>query len=98
MIINQKFYYIRRLGDTESRNIKALNFIMIELMQKYIKTDKAVGMNNLRRWPSDSLIVAFLSKTISITSVKRLMKVSEKIQSSKNIQFDVSSIRYLVVH
>jgi hypothetical protein len=98
MTVNQKFYYIRRLGDTESRDIKAFNFITMELMQKYIKAGETVEVNDLRRWPSNFLIMAFLLETTSATSVKKLMKINERIQFSENIQSNASNIRYLVVY
>lgn len=37
-----------------SRNIRALLSITIELMQKYIKEDRAIGVDNLYRWSSNS--------------------------------------------
>lgn len=49
----------------------------MELMQKYAKADGAVGVDDLRRWPSDSLAVRFLSETTSVTSAERLLKVSK---------------------
>jgi hypothetical protein len=70
----------------------------MKLMQKYIKTDGTVRMDDLRRWSFDSLIVIFLSETISATSVEKLIKISKKIQSFENIQSDAFSIYYLTVH
>jgi hypothetical protein len=48
----------------------------MELMQKYVKADGVVGVDDLRRWPLNSLAVGFLSETTSATSVGELMKVS----------------------
>ena len=50
----------------------------MELMQKYVKDGGAIGVDDLRQWPSDSLAVTFLSETTSATSVERLMRVSEE--------------------
>jgi hypothetical protein len=47
----------------------------MELMQKYVKDDGAIGVENLDRWPSDSNAVDFLSRTISASSVDELLKV-----------------------
>jgi len=49
----------------------------MELMQKYVKSDNAVGIDDLRRWPSNSDAVGFLSETTSAPSAKSLMKVCE---------------------
>jgi hypothetical protein len=45
-------------------------------MQKYTKDDGAVGVDDLRRWPSNSDAVGFLSETTSAASAVELMKVS----------------------
>jgi hypothetical protein len=47
----------------------------MELMQKYVKDDGAVGVENLDRWPSDSNAVDFLSRTTSALSLAELLKV-----------------------
>jgi hypothetical protein len=49
----------------------------MELMQKHVKGDGAVGVDDLRRWPSDSNAVGFLSETTSASSVIELMKVNQ---------------------
>ena len=48
----------------------------MELMQKYVKEDGAIGIENLDRWFHDSAAVDFLLLTTSATSAKELMKVS----------------------
>jgi len=55
--------------------MKALSSITMELMQKYITEDEAVGVHNLHRWPSDSDAVGFLSATISAASAAELLEV-----------------------
>ena len=50
---------------------------MMELMQKYVKEDGVVGIEDLDRWPSDSAAVDFLSATTSAISPKQLMTVSQ---------------------
>ncbi len=57
-------------------DVRALSRIVMELMQKYVKEDGAIGIENLDRWPHDSAAVDFLSLTTSATSAKELMKVS----------------------
>ena len=59
------------------RDVRALSRIMMELMQKHVKEDGVVGIENLDRWPSDSAAVEFLSATTSANSAKELMTVSE---------------------
>jgi hypothetical protein len=48
---------------------------MMELMQKYVKEDGAIGIDNLRRWHSSSDAVGFLSATTSAVSAAELLKV-----------------------
>jgi hypothetical protein len=48
---------------------------MMELMQKYTKDDGAVGVDDLRRWPSNSDAVGFLLDTTSAASPGVLIKV-----------------------
>ncbi len=59
--------------------MKALSLIMMELMQKYVKDDDAIGMNNLRRWQSDDDAVAFFSKTTSATSALKLQDICNSL-------------------
>lgn len=47
----------------------------MELLQKYVKSDGKVGIDNLDRWPSDSLAVGFLSTTTSADSLELLIQV-----------------------
>jgi hypothetical protein len=64
-------------------------------MQKYIKDDGAVGVQNLDRWPSDSNAVGFLSMTTSTTSVNGLMKVrlTSRSLSVDQLTFPAPAIR-----
>jgi hypothetical protein len=39
---------------SEPRDIRALSFITMELMQKYVKEDGAIGVDNIDRWHSNS--------------------------------------------
>lgn len=48
---------------------------MMELMQKYVKDDGAVGINNLNRWRNRSAAIEFLSATTSAGSFDELKKV-----------------------
>ena len=47
----------------------------MELMQGYTKEDGAVGIENLKRWPSDSRAVGFLSTTQHASEIRQLLKV-----------------------
>ncbi|KAF1953259.1 hypothetical protein CC80DRAFT_420798, partial [Byssothecium circinans] len=49
--------------------------IITELMNGYAKEDRAIGVNNLRRWPPSSNPVSFLSKMTSAALVVKLIKV-----------------------
>ncbi|KAL5313155.1 hypothetical protein ACEPPN_018888 [Leptodophora sp. 'Broadleaf-Isolate-01'] len=46
----------------------------MELMQGYAKDNRAIGVDNLHRWPNSSDAIGFLSKTTSASSVGELMK------------------------
>jgi hypothetical protein len=67
----------RVLSESEDRPryIRALSIIAMELMQKYVKDDGAIGVDNPHRWPLDSDAVGFLSSTTSAISAKELLKV-----------------------
>ena len=56
--------------------MRALGSIMMELMQKYTKDNGAVGVDDLRRWPSNSDAVGFLLATTSASLAGELKKVS----------------------
>lgn len=71
---NQQYCESVRGGD-ELRDVMALSSIMMELMQKYVKDDGAIGVDNLDRWPSDCDAVAFLSHTTSVMSAHELHNV-----------------------
>lgn len=48
----------------------------MELMQKYIKDDGRIGIDDDERWPSDCKGVDFLAMTTSATSMDELVQVS----------------------
>ncbi|TGO07235.1 hypothetical protein BTUL_0306g00140 [Botrytis tulipae] len=52
---------------------RALSPIVMELMQKYVKEDDAIGIDDLHRWHPNSNAVGFLSATTSATSIKELL-------------------------
>ena len=78
-------------GNTGVRDVRALGVIMMELMQKYVKEDGAVGIENLDRWPSDSAAVGFLSATTSASSLQELLKVSREWSRSHHLTFTAPS-------
>ena len=55
--------------------MRALSLIIIKLIQKYIKNDKAININNLHRWPSNYDAIAFFLNIISATSARELQNV-----------------------
>lgn len=59
----------------EPRDLRALSNITMKLMQKYIKEDRAIGIDDLHRWPSSSDAVGFLSATTSATAAAELLRV-----------------------
>lgn len=48
---------------------------MMELMQKYVKDDGAIGIDNLDRWRTRPAAVEFLSATTSAGSFEELQSV-----------------------
>jgi RsiW-degrading membrane proteinase PrsW (M82 family) len=54
--------------------MKSVANIMMQLLQNYVKDDGKVGVDDLNRWPSDSIPVEFLSATITVGTVEELMK------------------------
>ncbi|KAI1906768.1 hypothetical protein LOZ65_006831 [Ophidiomyces ophidiicola] len=60
----------------QTRSIKALSIITMELMQKYEKEDGLIGVDDLDRWPIDSSAVDFLIATSSASSIDELKQVS----------------------
>ena len=60
---------------SKPRDISALSLITMELIQKYVKENGAIGVDNLHRWPSNSDALGFLSVTTSAASAAELLKV-----------------------
>lgn len=48
----------------------------MELMQKYIKDNEMVGVDDLDRWPVDSAAFGFLSAISAATSIEALKEVN----------------------
>lgn len=70
---------------TSIRDVRALNRIMMELMQKCTKDDEVVDVEDLNRWPFDFDVVEFLSTTTSASSINELMKMSRNLVASIRI-------------
>ena len=68
----------------------------MELMQKYVKEDGAIGVEDLTRWPSDSNAVGFLSMTTSASSLNELIKVRGTKLSAYTLTAVASSIQMSV--
>ena len=73
-----------------SRDIRALGYITMELMQKYTQDDGGIGVDDLERWPSDCNAVGFLSMTTSATSVDELKKVSSTTFFDEDVLIQVA--------
>lgn len=57
----------------------------MELIQKYVKDNDAVGVEDLNRWPSTSKAVVFLSETTSAVSVNELIQVGRLVYLSDRL-------------
>ena len=64
----------------------------MELMQKYVKEDGAIGIDDLHRWHSGSHAVGFLSATTSAASAAELLKVRVLAFPSPRLDPDHHSI------
>lgn len=63
-------------GQAQNIYIKRLASITIEIMQKYVKDNRLVGVDNVERWPVDSDSFGFLlalSTTKSMESLKEVI-------------------------
>ncbi|OJD11084.1 hypothetical protein AJ78_08069 [Emergomyces pasteurianus Ep9510] len=58
--------------ERKKEDVLAVAGITMELMQKYSKDNSAVGIENLDRWPVNSLAVSFVSATTSADSIQEL--------------------------
>lgn len=56
----------------------------MELMQKYVKEDGTIGIDNLERWHSSSDAVQFLYATTSAVSAAELLKVRALLSDHAN--------------
>lgn len=63
-------------SQTQSKHIKSLAGIAMELMQKYIKDNGMVGVDDLGRWPVDSAAFGFLLAISTATSMEALKEVN----------------------
>ena len=48
---------------------------MMQLMQKYVKDDRAVGIDNFNCWQNHPAAIEFLSATMSAGLIEELKKV-----------------------
>lgn len=65
---------------------------MMELMQKYVKDDGAIGIDNLDRWRNRSAAIEFLSATTSAGSFEELKKVCSPLFSFESCSLVSSSV------
>jgi hypothetical protein len=78
-------------GQPRLRDVRALGYIIMELMQKYTNNDGAIGLEDFSRYPSDSDAVDFLATTTSVTSVAKLLQ--HRLLQNK---WEKESIKWLV--
>lgn len=62
-------------GQAQSVHIKKLGSIAMEIMQKYVKDDGIVGIDDVERWPIDSDSFEFLVALSTTTSIESLKEV-----------------------
>ncbi|KAJ5461025.1 uncharacterized protein N7458_002577, partial [Penicillium daleae] len=70
---------LRAAKKPQKTEMRCLANIMMELLQKYVKDDGNIGIDDLDRWPSDSVPVEFLLATTVSDSVGSLMKVGTSL-------------------
>ncbi|KAH6703061.1 kinase-like domain-containing protein [Leptodontidium sp. MPI-SDFR-AT-0119] len=58
---------------TPIQDLKALGYVTMELMQKYLSSSGSMGLEDFRYWPSDGKAVSFLAMTTSATSLEQLL-------------------------
>ncbi|KAJ5643586.1 uncharacterized protein N7484_006093 [Penicillium longicatenatum] len=56
----------------QSQHVKTLGSITMELMQKYVKDDGIIGVDDLKRWPVESHAFGFLSAISATNSIESL--------------------------
>ena len=62
-------------GQAQNVYIKKLASITMEIMQKYVKGDGMVGVDDVERWPVDSDAFGFLSALLTTKSIESLKEV-----------------------
>jgi hypothetical protein len=71
--------YNRNVDFSPFHHVRSLGIIAMELMEGESNEERVVGIKNLRRWPSDSDAVDFLSATTSAGSLRELQKVNVSV-------------------
>ncbi|KAJ5216813.1 hypothetical protein N7468_009821 [Penicillium chermesinum] len=61
-----------RPSEIQKVYIKALSSITMEIMQKYVKDDGVVGVDDVDRWPVDSDAFGFLAALSTVKSIESL--------------------------
>ncbi|RAL04899.1 uncharacterized protein BO80DRAFT_318000, partial [Aspergillus ibericus CBS 121593] len=61
-----------QLDQSQSRSLSALTTVTTLLMQKYVKADGAIGIDNVDCWSIGSEPVEFLSATTSVVTIEDL--------------------------
>ncbi|KAJ5982691.1 hypothetical protein N7451_012791 [Penicillium sp. IBT 35674x] len=75
---------IRQADKIQTSDLAPVSRIMMELMQKYVKDDGAVGIDDPERWRICPAAIEFLSATTSASSFEELKKVSNRRRQSKS--------------
>jgi hypothetical protein len=65
----------RPQSQSHAQSIEALAKIAMELMQGYIKDDGIRGVDDLVRWPVESMAFKFLEATTTAVSLEQLKQV-----------------------
>jgi hypothetical protein len=67
---------------------------MMELMQKYVKEDGAVGLDDLRRWHDSPDAVDFLGAIASATCAAELVKVWRSVAFFRPLMLTIAAPAY----
>ena len=63
------------MGRLQANNLAPVVWVMMQMMQKYVKDDGVVGIDNFDCWWNHPAAIEFLSVIMSASSIKELKKV-----------------------
>lgn len=81
----------RPSGEIQNVYLKVLASITMEIMQKYVKDDGMVGVDDVVRWPVDSDAFGFLSALSTTQSIESLKEVRKSPGHNMDTQLTLIS-------